>query len=83
MSRKASRLYGRMQRGIAQKKAGVEILHKRRKEIDRSKENDSGSKSVLKLKVERLKEERKEVEDAYAKTGGSMKKSKKHKSKSK
>ena len=34
MSRKASRLYGRMQNGIRQKKAGVDVLHQRRKEID-------------------------------------------------
>lgn len=77
MSRKASRLYGRMQRGIAQKKASVEILHKRRKEIDRSKKAGSDSKTVLKQKVERLKEERKGVAESYSNTGGSMKKSKK------
>lgn len=78
MSRKASRLYGRMQRGIAQKKANVEILHKRRKELDKSKEKAGpDSKTVLKQKVERLKDERKEVENSYAKAGGSMKKSKK------
>ncbi|CAB9516843.1 Pescadillo homolog [Seminavis robusta] len=77
MSRKASRLYGRMQRGIAQKKASVEILHKRRKALDDPREK--GSKTVLKQKVERLKDERKDVERAYAKTGGSMKKSKKKK----
>lgn len=77
MSRKASRLYGRMQRGIAQKKANVEFLHKRRKELDRSKEKAGpDSKTVLKQKVERLKEERKEVESAYSKSGGSMKKKK-------
>ena len=53
MSRKASRLYGRMQRGIAQKKADVDELHKRRKELDREnakkksdgdKDEDGGSK---------------------------------------
>jgi len=80
MSRKASRLYGRMQRGLEKKKANVEILYQRRKEIERSKENES--KSVLKLQVERLKEERKGVEAAYSKTGGSMKKSKKKSKKS-
>jgi len=44
MSRKASRLYGRMQRGIEQKKADVEGLHKRRKELDKAKEKDNKSK---------------------------------------
>ena len=45
MSRKASRLYGRMQRGIAQKKADVDVLHKRRKELDRedAKKKSDGS----------------------------------------
>ena len=34
-------------------------------------------KTTLKLKVERLKKERTEKEDAYADTGGSMKKKRK------
>ena len=34
MSRKASRLYGRMQNGIKQKKSGVDVLHQRRKDIE-------------------------------------------------
>jgi len=34
MSRKASRLYGRMQNGIKQKKSGVDVLHQRRREIE-------------------------------------------------
>ena len=50
MSRKASRLYGRMQRGIAQKKADVEVLHQRRKELDRAKEK--GGKSDKKANTE-------------------------------
>ena len=80
MSRKASRLYGRMQHGIAEKKARVDVLHKRRKEIERSKAKGSDGKTVLKKKVERLKQERKEVADTYADTGGSMKKKKNRKS---
>lgn len=79
MSRKASRLYGRMKNGIAQKQSKVELLHKRRKELDRPKEK--GAKTVLKQQVERLKEERKDVEQAYSKVGGSMKKAKKQKKK--
>jgi hypothetical protein len=78
MSRKASRLYGRMQRGISHKKANVEILYQRRKELDRAKGKELG-KTALKQQVERLKEERKDVETAYSKTAGSMKKSKKNK----
>jgi len=34
MSKKASRLYGRMQHGLSEKKAKVDALHKRREEID-------------------------------------------------
>lgn len=41
------------------------------------REKDKAGKTTNKLKVERLKTERKTVEDAYAKTSGSMKKSKK------
>lgn len=48
MSRKASRLYGRMQRGIAQKKADVDVLHQRRKELDRAKAKEKSSKSSKK-----------------------------------
>jgi hypothetical protein len=79
MSRKASRLYGRMKNGIAQKKAKVEVLHKRRKELEKPK--DRGGKTVLKLQVERLKEERKDVEQTYSKAVGLMKKAKKQKKK--
>lgn len=77
MSRKASHLYNRMQHGLAQKQAKVDVLHQRRKEIDKSKEKGAGGKSVLKQKVERLKKERKGVEEAYSETGGSMKKKRK------
>jgi pescadillo protein len=77
MSRKAAFLYGRMQHGIANKKAKVEALENRRREIEHTKEKDSSGKSVSKQKVERLKKERKRIEDKYSNTGGSMKKSKK------
>jgi pescadillo len=41
------------------------------------REKDSSGKTTNKLKVERLKNERKTIEDDYAKTSGTMKKSKK------
>jgi pescadillo len=95
MSRKASHLYGRMQHGIAKKKAKIESLNQRRKElivdpkdngkerdglgrlIITGKEKDKTGKTSNKLKVERLKDERKSLEDTYDKTGGSMKRVKK------
>jgi pescadillo len=76
MSRKATHLYGRMQRGIAQKQAKVETLQQRRKEID-TKEKDSSGKTPLKQKVERLKMERKTIEGEYSKSGGTMTRAKK------
>lgn len=76
MSKKATRLYGRMQHGLSQKQAKVDALHKRRQELDRSKRLDSDGKTPLKQKVERLKKERKAVEDEYSNTGGTMKKRK-------
>lgn len=79
MSRKAAHLYGRMQHGIAKKKANVDALLTRRREIEHTKEKDDAGRSVLKQKVERLKKERKRIEDEYTNTGGSMKKSKKSK----
>jgi pescadillo protein len=73
MSKKASRLYGRMQHGIAERQAKAEALCKKRKEIEGKKKNEDG-KTVLKQKVERLKKERKNIEDEYSRTSGSMKK---------
>lgn len=77
MGRKALHLYERMQHGITQKKAKVENLRQRRKEIESSKKRDSSGKTPLKQKVERLKEERKSIEQSYGETGGTMKKAKK------
>ncbi len=77
MSRKASHLYGRMQHGIKQKKAKVESLKTRRREIEHTKKYDSTGKTPLKQKVERLKKERSAIEKEYSKTGGTMKTSKK------
>jgi pescadillo len=77
MSRKAAHLYGRMQHGLSKKKAKVDLLLDRRREIEHSKEKDDDGRSLQKQKVERLKKERKRIEDEYANTGGSMKRSKK------
>ncbi len=77
MSRKAAHLYGRMQHGISKKQARIDGLESRRREPLQNKEKDDDGKSMLKQKVERLKRERKKIEDDYTNTGGSMKKSKK------
>ena len=77
MSRKASHLYGRMQNGINKKKAKVETLKSRRREIEHSKKNDSTGKTPLKQKVERLKKERSAIAKEYSNSGGSLKRSQK------
>jgi len=77
MNRKAAYLYGRMQHGISKKQAKIEDLESRRREPLQNKEKDDGGKSMLKQKVERLKRERKKIQDEYSNTGGSMKKGKK------
>jgi pescadillo protein len=74
MSRKASHLYGRMQHGIAAKQSKVESLQERRKAIESTREKDSSGRTVLKQKFDRLKKERKDLNEAYADTGGTMKK---------
>lgn len=86
MSKKAARLYGRMQHGINKKQEVVAELHRRRKKIQVD-ENNKGKtvdgKTILKAKVERLKSERKSIEKDYEKTAstGSMKRSKRKKNK--
>ena len=57
MSKKANSLYGRMQHDLSQKQAKVDLLHKRREELDRTKRNDADGKTPLKQKVERLRKE--------------------------
>ena len=78
MSRKAAHLYGRMQHGIAQKKQKAEDLQRRRKEIEGKKKDKTG-KTVLMQKVDRLRDERKAIENTYTESGGSMKKKKRTK----
>jgi hypothetical protein len=81
MSRKASHLYGRMQHGIGQRKAKVEALQNRRREIEHSKANDEDGRTPLKQKVDRLKLEQKMIMADYSNHGGSMKKKKRKVSK--
>lgn len=75
MSKKAKRLYGRMQHGIQEKQKNVETLERKRKEVDINRKD----KSSLKQKVERLKDDRKNIEKEYEVSAGSMKKNKKKK----
>ena len=81
MSKKATRLYGRMQHGLEKKKASVELLQIRRRDLDAMKFRGKNAEgfTVGKAKAERLKGERKAIEKDYSNTGGSMKKSKKKK----
>lgn len=86
MSKKAARLYGRMQHGISKKEKVVAELHRRRQKIKVDKNNKGRTvdgKSILKAKVERLKGERRSIEKDYEKTAatGSMKKKKRRKTK--
>ena len=77
MNKKAARLYGRMQHGIAAKKEAVEVLSRKRKEIDTKNHKTLDGKSITKAKVERLKDERKTLLKEYSESSGSIKKKKK------
>lgn len=78
MSRKASRLYGRMQNGLALKEEQIKKLQKRRDDM-KGKFKDASGKTVTMQKLDRLKKERKTVGDEYTKFAGSMKKNEKRK----
>lgn len=79
MSKKAARLYGRMQHGINKKQEAIEELQRKRKALEYDKKNKGRTvdgKTILKAKVDRLKSERKTIEKEYDKAAesGSMKK---------
>jgi len=80
MNKKAARLYGRMQHGIEKKKKAVDTLTRKRREIEASRKADDRGRTVNKQKVDRLKLERRDLEDKYSNTGGSMKKAKRRRS---
>jgi len=80
MSKRGKRLYGRMQHGLEKKKAVVEVLHKRRQELElcKGKNKTEEGDTMSKAKVLRLRSERRGIEKEYEKTAstGSMKKRK-------
>jgi hypothetical protein len=66
-----------MQHGIAQKKAKVDDLAQRKRDVEIKKGKDAAGNTAIMQKVALLKKERKTIEKDYSNSGGSMKKSKK------
>jgi len=81
MSKKAARLYGRMQHGRQEKQKKVDELNRKRKDIElvEGTGKTAAGETMLKAKVTRLKGERRSIEKDYEKTEGSMKKKKRKK----